>query len=157
MLYLVQLLVLTLQLLLVDPVTFYLHHGAFVEYMEDGAVDLWAKVMVIFEDLELARGVSVEWAGQWERSGLEGLDILMRVPVYHAEDKRVFSVLTLDVLGRLHCTAWEMNVERDVVDPVVQLVAFRDLHSWAIIFPSSPLVSIRPFISWSSSAICSWW
>ena len=124
--------------------------------MEDGTVDLWAKVVVIFKDLKLAQGVSAEWAGQWERSGLEGLDILMRVPVYHAEDKQVFSVLELDVLGRLHCAAWETNVEQDVVDPVVQLVAFRDLRSWAIIFPSSPLVSIQPFVSWSSSTICSW-
>ena len=71
MLYLVKLLILTLQLLPVDPVALHFHHSALVEKVEDSAVDLWAKVVVFLEYFELARSVSSERAGGREGGGLE--------------------------------------------------------------------------------------
>ena len=66
----------------------------------------------------------------------------------------VLAVLEFDILGGLEFTTGKADVERDVVGPFVQFVAWQDLRSWAIIFPSSPQVSIWPFVGWSSNAIC---
>ena len=55
MLYLAEFLVLTLQLLLVNPVALHFRHGALVEKVEDRAVNFWAKVVVVLENLKLAR------------------------------------------------------------------------------------------------------
>ena len=55
--------VLTLQLLLVDLVALHLGHGTFVVKVGHCTVDLRAEIMVIFEELELTRGVSAEWSG----------------------------------------------------------------------------------------------
>ena len=71
MLYLAKLLILTLQLLPVDPVALHFCHSALVEKVEDSTVNLWAKVMVFLKYFELARSVSSEWAGGREGGGLE--------------------------------------------------------------------------------------
>ena len=71
MLYLPKLLVLTLQLLLVDPVAFDFRHCALVIEMVDGAVNFGSEVVVILEKFELTRGVSVEGSSGRDRSGLE--------------------------------------------------------------------------------------
>ena len=51
---LAKLFVLTLQLLLVDPVALYFGHCAFVVEVVNCAVDLGAEVVVVLEELELA-------------------------------------------------------------------------------------------------------
>ena len=112
--------------------------------------------MVVFEKLELARGVSAEGSGGREGSGLEGFNVLVGVAVYHAIHQRVFAILELDIFGGFHFATREANVEGNVVRSFVQVVPLRDLRSWSIIFPSSPRVSLLPFVGWSSSAICSW-
>ena len=157
MLDLSKLLILTLQLLLVNPVALHFGHGALVVKVGDGAVDLQAEVMVVLEELGLTGGVSVEWPGRGEGGGLEGLHVLVMVTIYHAVHQRVFTVLDLDVFCWLHLATREANVEWDIVCTFVQLVPFRDLRLWSIIFPSKPWVSILPFIGWSSNAISSWW
>ena len=146
MLYLLQLLILPFQLLLVDLVAFDFRHHALVVKVVYCAVDLGAEVMVIFEELELAQGISAEGSGRWEWGGLEGLDVLMRVPVDHAVHQGVFTILELDILGRFHFAAREPDVEGDVVRTFVQCVPFRDLQLWPIILPSSPWVNLRPFV-----------
>ena len=45
--------VLTLQLLLVDSVAFYLGHGTLVIKMSHGTINLWVEIVVMFEELEL--------------------------------------------------------------------------------------------------------
>ena len=87
---------------------------------------------------------------------MEGLNILVRVAIYHTVHKGVFAKFKLDVFGWLHFSTRETNVEKDVVRSLVQRVPLRDLRSWSIIFPSNPLVSLLPFVGWSSNAICSW-
>ena len=88
----------------------------------------------------------MEWAGGRERGGLERLDVLMRVSIYHAINERVFSVFKFDIFDRLQLATRKMNVERDIVRSLVQCVALRDLWSWSIIFPSSTRVNLQPFI-----------
>ena len=112
--------------------------------------------MVVFKEFELPRSVSAERAGGWEWSGLEGLNVLMWIPVNHTIDKGVLTILELDIFGGFHLATGELDVKGDIVRTFVQLVPLRDLRSWAIIFPSSPLVGLLPFVGWSSSAICSW-
>ena len=58
-----ELLVLTLQLLLVDAVTLYLRLYALVVKEMDRTVNFRAEVMVILEELELTRSVSAEGTG----------------------------------------------------------------------------------------------
>ena len=156
MLYLPQFLILLSQLLLVDPVAFDLGHHALVLEVVHGAVDFGAEVMVVLEEFELTRGVGVKGSGRWEWGSLEGLDILMRVPVNHTIYEGVFAILKLDVLGRFHFIAGEMDVEGDVVCAFIPCVPLWDLRSWSIIFPSKPQVSLLPFVGWSISAISSW-
>ena len=86
MLYLPKLLILPLQLLLVDPIALNFGHGTLVIKVVDGAVDFGTEVVVVLEEFELARSVSAEGPGGREGSRLEGLDILMVVPVYHPID-----------------------------------------------------------------------
>ena len=57
---LMKLLVLTLQLLLVDPVALHFGHSALVVEMVNRAVDLRAEVVVVLEEFELARSVGAE-------------------------------------------------------------------------------------------------
>ena len=87
---------------------------------------------------------------------MERLDVLMGVTIDHTLYQGVFAKLKLDILGGFHLTAREMNVERDIVRTVIQLVPLWDLRLWSIIFPSKPRVSLLPFVSTSSNAICSW-
>ena len=87
---------------------------------------------------------------------MEGLNILMGVAIYHTVHQGVFAVLEFDVLGRFHLATRKSDIKGDIVRTFVQRVPLQDLLSWAIIFPSSPLVSLRPFVGWSSNAICSW-
>ena len=87
---------------------------------------------------------------------MEGFYVLVGVSIDHAINEGVFAVFDFDVLGRLHFTARESYVEGDVVSAFVQGVPLRDLRSWAIIFPSNPLVSLLPFVGWSISANSSW-
>ena len=63
MLDLSELLVLTLQLLLVDLITLHFGHSAFVIQVDDGAIDLWVEIMVILEELQLTGGVSAQGSG----------------------------------------------------------------------------------------------
>ena len=77
---------------------------------------------------------------------MEGLDVLVRVPIDHTVDEGVFSVLELDVFGRLHFTAGEADVEGNVVRTFIQCVPLQDFRSWSIIFPSNPLVNLWPFV-----------
>ena len=144
------------QLLLVDPIALYLSHGALVIQMSHSAIDLWVEIVVIFEELELTQGVSAERSGGREGGGLEGLNVLMGVAVYHAVYEGVFAKFKLDVLGGLQFSARETDVERDIVSSLIQCVPLWDLRSWSIILPSKPQVSLLPFVGWSSSAICSW-
>ena len=87
--------------------------------------------------------------------GLEGFDVLVRVPVDHAVYKGVFAILELDVLGGLHLAAGESDVEGDVISTFVQYIPFQDLWLWSVIFPSKPWVSLWPFIGTSRRASCS--
>ena len=48
--------------------------------------------MVFLKEFELTRGVSVEGSGGWEWGGLEGLDVLMWVPIDHTIYKGVFAI-----------------------------------------------------------------
>ena len=112
--------------------------------------------MVVLEEFELTRSVSAEWSRGGEGGGLEGLNVLMGVTIDHTLYQGVFAKLKLDILGGFHLTAREMNVERDIVRTVIQLVPLWDLRLWSIIFPSKPRVSLLPFVSTSSNAICSW-
>ena len=155
MLYLPQFFVFPLQLLLVDPIALHFGHGALVEEVEHCTVDLWAEIVVVLKELELVRGVNAEQSGAGEGGCLEGLNVLMGISVYHAVNQGVFSVF--DVFCRFEFAARETNVERDVVGPFIQCVAWRDLRSWSIIFPSNPQVSLFPFVSSPSNIICSWW
>ena len=157
MLYLSQFLVLLSQLFLVDPVALDLCPCALVIKVVHGAVDFRSEVVVFLKELKLSGGVSMERSGRWERGGLERFDILMGVPVNHTINKRVFAILEFDIFRGLHLAAGELDVKGDVVRTFIQRVPFRDLRSWAIIFPSSPLVNIRPVVGWSSGTICSWW
>ena len=157
MLYLPQFFVFLLQLLLVDPIALHFGHGTLVEEVEHCTVDLWAEIVVILKELELVRGVSAEQSGGGEGGHLEGLNVLIGISVYHAINQGVFSVFKFDVFCGFEFAAREMNVERDVVGPFIQHVAWRDLRSWSIIFPSNPWVSLFPFVSSPSNIICSWW
>ena len=89
------------------------------------------------------------------RGGLEGLDVLMRVPINHTIDEGVFSVLELDILGGLHLAGGESDVEGNVVRAFIQYIPFRDLQLWSVIFPSKPQVNLRPFVGTSRRASCS--
>ena len=60
MLDLTKLFILTLQLLLVDPIALHLCQGALVIEMVHRAVDFGAEIMVVLKELELVRGVSAE-------------------------------------------------------------------------------------------------
>ena len=111
MLYLSQFLVLLSQLFLVDPVALDLCPCALVIKVVHGAVDFRSEVVVFLKELKLSGGVSMERSGRWERGGLERFDILMGVPVNHTINKRVFTVLQLDVLRRFHLATRESNVE----------------------------------------------
>ena len=71
----------------------------------------------------------MEGSGRWDWGGLEGLNILMRVPVNHTVYQGVFAIFKFDILGRLHLTARELNVERDIICTFVQLVPLWDLWS----------------------------
>ena len=153
-LYLPQLLILPLQLL-VYPVTLDLGQSALVIEVVYCTVDLQAEVVVVFEELKLTRGISAEWPGGREGGHLKGFDVLVGVSVYHTIHKWVFTIFELDIFRQHEFTTWKTNVKQDVVGAFVQLVAWWDLWSWAIIFPSNPLVSLLPFVGWSSSAICS--
>ena len=157
MLDLAKLFVLTLKLLLVDPVAFDFCHCTFVVKVVHCAVDLGAEVVVILEEFELTGGVSVKGSGRREWGSLERFDVLMRVPVDHAVYKGVFSILEFDILGRLHFATGETDVKRDVIRTFIQCVPFRDLWLWSISLPSSPQVNIWPFVSRSRRAINSWW
>ena len=137
-------------------VAFDLGHRAFVVEVVHGAVNFRVEVMVVLKDFELTRGVSVEGSGRWEWGGLEGLDVLMRVPVDHTVYVGVFTILELDILSWLHFATGKPDVEGDIVHAFIPLVPFRDLRSWSIIFPSSPWVSLLPFVGWSIIAISSW-
>ena len=150
------LLILPFQLLLVGLVTLHFSHGTLVKQLVHCAIDLWAEVVVILEELELAQGVSAEWSGGGEGGCLEGFDILMGISIYHPIHQGVFTVLEFDVPCWFEFATWQVNVEGDVVSSLVQLVAQWDLRSWSIIFPSSPLVNLWPFVGCPSSAICSW-
>ena len=86
---------------------------------------------------------------------MERLDVLMRVLVDHAVNKGVFSKFEFDVFCGLRLTSWEPDVEGDVVSSFVQYVPLRDLRLWSVIFPSSCLVSLRPFVGTSRRASCS--
>ena len=116
---LLKLLVLTLQLLLVDPVALHLHFCALVIQVMHSAVNLRVEVVVVLEEFELTRGVSAEWSGGGEWCGLEGLNVLMRVTVNHAIYKGVFTVFELDILRRLHFAIREVDVERDIVGSLI--------------------------------------
>ena len=118
-LYLPKLFIIPLQLLLVDPVTFDLGHGALVVEVVYGVVNLGMKVMVILKELELARGVSAEGSSGGEGSRLERLDVLIVVPVYHAVYQWVFTIFDFDVLGWHYLPSGEANVEGDVVSAFV--------------------------------------
>ena len=89
------------------------------------------------------------------RGGLEGFDVLMRVPVDHTVNKRVFSIFEFDIFGGLHLATGKSDVERDVVSTFVQYIPFWDLRLWSIIFPSKPRVSLQPFVGVSRRASCS--
>ena len=145
-LYLPQLFIFPFQLLLVDPVALDLRHRALVIKVVHHAINFGVEVMVVLEEFELTRGVSVEGSGRGEWGSLEGLDVLMRVPVDHPVYEGVFAVLEFDILGRLHFAAGKMDVEGDVVHTFVERVPLWDLRSWSIIFPSSPQVNLQPFI-----------
>ena len=86
MLYLPKLLILPLQLLLVDPIALDFGHGTLVIKVIDGAVDFGTEVVVVLKEFELGRSVSAEGSGGGEGSCLEGLDVLMMVPIYHPID-----------------------------------------------------------------------
>ena len=152
---LAKLLVLTLQLLLIDTVTLHLGQCALVVEVEHRTVDFGTEVMVVLEKFELTRGVGAEGSCRWEWSGLERLNVLMGVPVDHAVDEGIFSILQLDILGRLHLAAGESDVEGDVVSSLVQYISFWDLRLWSVIFPSKLRVSLRPFVGTSRRASCS--
>ena len=98
----------------------------------------------------------MEGSGRWEWGGLEGLDVLMRVPVDHTVYVGVFAILELDILSWLHFATGKPDVEGDIVRAFIPLVPFQDLRSWSIIFPSSPWVSLLPFVGWSIITISSW-
>ena len=78
------------------------------------AVNFGAEVMVFLKELELTRGVSAEGSGGWEWGSLEGLNVLMWIPIDHTIDKGVLAVFELDILGGLHFAAGA-DVEGDVV------------------------------------------
>ena len=118
-----------LQLLLVDPVALHLGHRAFVVQVSHRAVNLRMEIVVVLKKLELARGVSAKRSGGREWGGLERFNVLMGVAVYHAVYEGVFTILHLDILGRLHFSAREADVERDVVRSFIQCVPLRDLRS----------------------------
>ena len=111
--------------------------------------------MVILKEFKLAQGISAEGSGRGEGGRLEGFNVLMRVAVYHSVYQRVLAIFNLDVFCWLEFAAWEMNVEGDIIGPLVQREAQQDLRSWSIIFPRSPLVSLLPFVGCPSSTICS--
>ena len=60
---LAKLFILTLQLLLVDPVALHLSQGAFVVEVVYRTVDFGTEVVVVLEKLKLTRGVSAEGSG----------------------------------------------------------------------------------------------
>ena len=75
---------------------------------------------------------------------MEGFDVLMRVAVDHPIDKRVFAPFDLDILGWLVRPIGQANVERDIVESLVQ---DEPLGWWeSVIFPSKPRVSILPCV-----------
>ena len=119
MLYLPKLLILLLQLLLVDPVALDFGKGALVVEVIDSAVDFGMEVMVVLEEFELARSVSAEGAGGREGGGLERLDVLVVVSIYHSIDQRIFAVFDLDVFCGFHLATREAYVEGNVVSPFV--------------------------------------
>ena len=123
--------------------------------MVDCTVDFGVEIMVVLKKFELTRSVGTEGSCGWMWGSLEGLDVLMRVPVDHAIHKGVFAILELNILGGLHLTARESDVEGDVICAFVQYIPFRDLWLWSIIFPSKPWVSLRPFVGMSMRASCS--
>ena len=63
MLNLAKLLVLTFQLLLVDPVALHFGQDALVVEVVHRTVDFGTEVVVVLEELELARGVGAKGAG----------------------------------------------------------------------------------------------
>ena len=157
MLYLLQFFIFPLQLLLVDPIALHFGHGALVKEVEHCTVDLWAEIVVVLKELKLVQGVSAEQSGRGEGGHLEGLDVLMGISIYHAVNQGVFSIFEFDVFCGFEFATREANVKRDIVSPFIQHVAWQDLRSWSIIFPSNPQVSLFPFVSSPSNIICSWW
>ena len=100
--------------------------------------------MVLFKELELGWGISAKGADGGHGGGLERLDILMRVTVDHPINKRVFTPFDFDVFGWFVISVGQMDVERDVVQSLIQDEA---LCWWEpIICPSNPLVSILPCV-----------
>ena len=81
MLYLPKLLVLSLQLLLIDPVALDLCHRALVVEVIHSAVDFGTEVVVFLEEFELTRRVSAEGPSGGEGGCLEGLDVLVVVSI----------------------------------------------------------------------------
>ena len=116
---LAKLFILTLQLLLVDPVALHLSQGALVVEVVHRTVDFGVQVMVVLKEFELTRGVSAEWACRWDRGGLEGLNVLVRVPAYHTVYQGVFSILEFDVLGWFHFPTEKADVEGNIVGPFI--------------------------------------
>ena len=134
--------VLTLQLLLVDSITLHLCQCALVVEVVHCTVNFRVEVMVVLEEFELTRCVSAEGSGRWEWGGLEGFNVLVGVPIDHAVDEGVFSILEFDVFCWLHFPTGEANVEGNIVRTFVQHVPLWDLRSWSIIFPSSPCINV---------------
>ena len=87
--------------------------------MVDRTVDLGAEIVVVLEKLELTRGVSAEGSCGWVWGGLEGFDLLVRVPIDHAIYKGVFAVLEFDIFGGLHFAVGESDVEGDIVSAFI--------------------------------------
>ena len=156
MLYLPELFILPLQLLLVDTVTLHLSQDALVVEVVDGTVDFGTKVVVVLEDLELPQGVSAEGSGRGEGGGLERLDVLVMIPIYHSVDEGVFAELEFNIFCGFHFAARETYVEGDIVSSFVQYIPLQDFRSWSIIFPSKPLISLLPFVGWSIITSSSW-
>ena len=81
----------------------------------------------------------MEWPGKIQHTD-EG-------PVDHTIYEGVFTILEFDILGWLHHAARESDLKWDVVCTLIQHVPLWDLRSWSIIFPSSPWVSLWPFVT----------